>query len=202
MYYLLEWISSLFRTENINAIMGSLKRRIFRLNFLEMRISLNNKTINIPSRDGFVIRGYSKYFEDGCISVLNSAGSLGPWNKSRFKREILLSVADMPNDIFIVCDGDTVAGITVFHKKSPVNGLNEIGYVAVRPGYRGKKLGYKLLMHILAEINQRNIACIYLRTDSFRIPAIKTYLKTGFYPYMKNKNECKRWERIMRKIGN
>lgn len=202
MYYLLEWLNGLLVVENINAIVKSLKRRIFRFNFLEMRADLNAEEISSQIWDDMDIRGYSECFEKNCISLLNSVGSLGLWNRARFQNDILSSVEDTKNDIFVVCRADFTIGIAVIHKKSLSNNLNEIGYVAVRPEYRGERIGYKLLMYVLTEMKRRNINQTYLRTDSFRIPAIKTYLKCGFYPYIKNENEKKRWQNVMNKIKN
>lgn len=201
MYYLLEWLNGLLRLENVSAILGSLRRRILGQNFLEMRITLNNETILPPVWGDLEIRGYSEHLEKQCISLLNSIGSLGLWYPSRFKKEILPSVEDPLNDIFVICDGNAVVGFAVLHNKSPSNNLPEVGYVAVRPESRGKKLGYKLLMYILAEMKKRNIYQAYLKTDSFRLPAIKTYLKVGFHPHIKDGKERSRWEEAMDKLG-
>ena len=167
-----------------------------------MRADLNAEEISSQIWDDMDIRGYSECFEKNCISLLNSVGSLGLWNRARFQNDILSSVEDTKNDIFVVCRADFTIGIAVIHKKSLSNNLNEIGYVAVRPEYRGERIGYKLLMYVLTEMKRRNINQTYLRTDSFRIPAIKTYLKCGFYPYIKNENEKKRWQNVMNKIKN
>ena len=45
--------------ENLRAVLGSLKRRIFKLNFLEMRIDLNNAKIPAQLYGDTVIKGYS-----------------------------------------------------------------------------------------------------------------------------------------------
>lgn len=198
--YLFDWLNGLLRIENIGAIWGSLKRRIFRLGFLEMRADINN-VLSSPVWSDIEIIGYSEHLENECIKLLNSVGSLGLWNRSRFQKDILSSVEDVKQDIFIVCSDNPVAGFAVIHKKPPTGNIREIGYVAVRPESRGKKLGYKLLMYILAEMRRRNIASVYLRTDSFRLPAIKTYLKCGFYPHIKNENEKRRWQDALDKAS-
>lgn len=200
MHHFLEWLSGLLRLENISAIIGSLKRRVFKLNFLEMRITLDDEATPSPPLDGMTIGGYSEHLEKECIKLLNSVGNLGLWNQSRFQREILPSIEDVKRDIFIIYNNASVVGFAVLHKKSLNNDLTEIGYIAVKPESRGKKLGYKLLMYILAEAKRRNIAQVYLRTDSFRIPAIKTYLKCGFHPYIKDENEKRRWQKVMKKL--
>ncbi len=201
MYSQFKWLLGLLRRENIKAVLGSLKRRIFKLNFLEMRIDLNNAEIHSQSHLNTAIRGYSSDLEGKCISMLNSVGSLGFWDQARFQKDILSTVDDAKNDIFIVNNSGSPVGFAVLHKKNLSNGLREVGYIAVRPENRGKRLGYELITHILTEMKKRGIDQAYLRTDSFRIPAIKTYLKCGFYPYIKNENEKKRWQSMMKKIN-
>lgn len=201
MYNIFIWLKCFLQIENIRAILGSLKRRIFRLDFLEMRIDLKDVIISNPSWDNLDVMGYSSNFDKGCISLLNSVGSLGYWRQLRFRKEILSTVENSKNDIFIVCNADSVIGFTVLHKRSLENNLNEIGYVAVSPECRGRKIGAKLLVHISSEMKKRGIYQAYLRTDSFRIPAIKTYLKVGFYPYIRNEDEYIRWQRIMERLG-
>jgi len=200
MYYQFKWLFGLLRRENVKAVLGSLKRRIFKLNFLEMRIDLNNAKIPYQSHLNTAIKGYSSDLEEKCISLLNSVGSLGFWDQSRFQKKILNTVDNAKNDIFIVSSSVSPVGFAVLHKKTLSNGLREVGYIAVRPENRGKRLGYELIIHILTEMKKRGIEQAYLRTDSFRIPAIKTYLKCGFYPYIKNESEKKRWQSVMKAI--
>lgn len=200
MDYILEWLKGLLRFENIIVILGTLKRRILRQDHLQMRIDLNESARLSQIWSDLDIRGYSEDLERECISLLNSVGSLGLWNQSNFRQNILLSMEDPKKDIFCVHSAGSVVGISVLHKRSQFNNLREIGYVAVRPEYRGKKLGYKLLMYILAEMGRRHIYHAYVRVNVFRIQAIKTYLNVGFHPYIRNENEKNRWLRVMKKL--
>lgn len=202
MNYLFEWLKGLLRPENISAIIGSLKRRALRRDFLEMKVDLNNKKIPSIIIDGMKITEYSEKIERECISLLNSVGSLGFWNPSIFHKKILPSVDNFEKDIFILFDkrSNVAVGLAVLHKRNLNDNSSEIGYVAVRPESRGKGIGYKLLINILAEMKRRDISYAYLKTDSFRMPAVKTYLKAGFYPCIRNEEENRRWQGIMGKL--
>ena len=201
MHDLFFWFKSLLTFENIKAVLGSLKRRIFKLNFLEMRINLNDESFSPPAFEGVELKGYSEHLEKGCINLLNSIGSLGFWNQRRFRDELLSTAENPAKDIFILVEANSIVGLTVLHKRSLSNNCAEIGYVAVKPENRGKKLGYNLLLHVLAQMKNRNIDYGYLKTDSFRLGAIKTYLNTGFRPYIRNDNERKRWRKALDKLG-
>lgn len=201
MHDLFFWVKSLLTFENIKAVLGSLKRRIFKLNFLEMRVSLKAESFSPPAFEGVELKGYSGHLEKGCINLLNSIGSLGFWNQGRFRDEILSTVESQGNDIFVLLEAGSVVGITVLHKRSLSDNCAEIGYVAVKPENRSRKLGYNLLLHVLAQMKNRDIDYGYLKTDSFRLGAIKTYLNTGFHPYIRNDNERKRWQKALDKLG-
>ena len=201
MHDLFFWFKSLLTLENIRAVLGSLKRRIFRLSFLEMRINLSEESFLSPVFEDVKVEGYSEHLEKGCINLLNSIGSLGFWNQERFKDEILFTVENPAKDIFILVEANSIIGLTVLHRKSLSDNCAELGYVAVKPENRSRKLGYNLLLHVLAQMKNRDIDYGYLMTDSFRLGAIKTYLNTGFRPYIRNENERKRWQKALNKLG-
>ena len=41
----------------------------------------------------------------------------------------------------------------------------------------------------------------FLSTDDFRLPAIRTYLKLGFEPYLVHENQRERWRKVLAAIG-
>ncbi|NLA84718.1 MAG: hypothetical protein GX854_09405, partial [Clostridiales bacterium] len=40
-----------------------------------------------------------------------------------------------------------------------------------------------------------------LRTDDWRIPAVKTYLRLGYMPVVIHENQIERWKKILRQIN-
>ena len=80
----------------------------------------------------------------------------------------------------------------------------EAGYlhmVGVSPEHRGKHLGYWVSMAVLHHfvLEQRTEAV--LRTDDFRRPAIRTYIKMGFDPMLVHENQRNRWTTILQDMG-
>ena len=51
----------------------------------------------------------------------------------------------------------------------------------------GKNLGYSLSLAALNYFRKKGIKEVFLYTDDFRLPAIKTYLKLGFKPVILDK---------------
>jgi mycothiol synthase len=41
---------------------------------------------------------------------------------------------------------------------------------------------------------------IYLLTDDFRLPAIKTYLRLGFVPFLFEEGMEQRWREVLRRL--
>lgn len=109
----------------------------------------------------------------------------------------------IPNDGFFLIkneDGEIVAHSNVQlneHKQSTAT----VHFVAVKENCRGKKLGYVATEQVLEYVQEHRIPTLYLTTDEFRIPAIKTYLKLGFKPVMWDIDMRERWFPILKELG-
>ena len=95
---------------------------------------------------------------------------------------------------FIIYNGEEVATITVI-----CNSENKEGYihmVATIPQARGKGIGNLMSFLAVKVLKERNMKTAYLTTDDFRLPAIKTYLKSGLFPDLSTEDFKNRWEKI------
>ena len=195
MRYFVDWAFSMFTRENLNALFQSLKRRLLGWNFLEMALEIQAATFERKYFDfqPYSIQGYKPELEVALIKVLNTVGNLGWWTPNRLFKDILSKVKDPLTDIYLLCYQENIIGVTVLHAEYSENKGCEIGFVAIHPKHRGKQHGEKLLSHIIANCEERGIRKIWLRTDSFRVPAIRTYLKTGFRPVINNSIDVRRW---------
>ncbi len=66
---------------------------------------------------------------------------------------------------------------------------------------RGKKLGFYVVYSVLEYMKEKGYEKAVLKTDDFRIPAIKTYLKLGFEPSFTHESHRERWNKIFEIIG-
>jgi len=73
--------------------------------------------------------------------------------------------------------------------------------VAADPEHRGKGLGLAVCAQATARFIQAGYRNIYLLTDDFRLPAIKTYLKLGYEPLLFCEGMAERWESVYRQLG-
>lgn len=105
------------------------------------------------------------------------------------------------SDIFMVCERKTdrpVATITGFVRPY---GVGDIHMVAAIPEVRGKKIGHAMLAHALEKLSLDVVEKVYLTTDEWRKPAIKTYLTAGFHPVEYDVGMPERWAGVFAEMG-
>ena len=105
---------------------------------------------------------------------------------------------------FIVHDatGELVATAGANHSPSPLHPFaGQLGWVAVSPGHRGKRLGCCVCAAAVKRYLDAGYTDIYLQTDDWRLPAITTYLKLGFVPLLFAPDMEERWQDICSKLN-
>ena len=73
--------------------------------------------------------------------------------------------------------------------------------VAALPEHRGHHLGYHISLAALHQLAREGLHHAVLQTDDDRLPAIVTYLKLGFQPYLCDPGQAARWEKIYRYLN-
>ena len=106
-----------------------------------------------------------------------------------------------PERIFIACCGDEPVGTTsAWHTPATMPDAGVIHWVAVLPGHTGRRLGYWLALSALHRMVADGRRRSYLNTDDFRLPAIKTYLNSGFQPLLVHENQRERWPKVFAEL--
>ena len=150
--------------------------------------------IELP--DAYELRTYQPGYEPGFYGVMATAGFEG-WNDERMKP---LWAKILPDGWFLIVHRPTheiVATAMALHNPSsqhPFGG--ELAWVAANDEHRGQGLG----MAVCAAVTSRFLAAgyrnIYLLTDDWRWPALKTYLKLGYVPLTFAPEMQERWRSI------
>ena len=100
-----------------------------------------------------------------------------------------------PEDCWFFCyNGEEVATITIICDDKSKEGY--IHMVAAKDCVRGMGIGNLMAVFAVRELKRRKMETAYLTTDDFRIPAIKSYLKGGFYADISTYDFKKRWDNI------
>lgn len=72
----------------------------------------------------------------------------------------------------------------------------EVGWIAASPDHAGHGLGRIITAVATARLLDVGARCIYLQTDDFRLPALKSYLEVGFVPHLWAEGMLERWRTI------
>lgn len=156
-----------------------------------------------PARlpDGYAMRTFRAGDEEGQIAVMRSATFDG-WNHEQLRTGLLKT---LPEGMFLAvhtATGEAVGTATATHNPSehhPFGG--ELGWVAVMPEHRGRGLGMAVCAAVIDRFVRAGYSRIYLRTDDWRLPAIKVYLSLGFVPFLFAEDMPERWEEACANLG-
>lgn len=100
---------------------------------------------------------------------------------------------------FIMHGGKAIATITVVCNPETRDAV--IHMVGSLPESRGKGVGNMLVAVADYVLKTTGMQTAQLKTDDWRVPAIKTYLKIGFQPDLSTEDYVQRWDAIAQVIG-
>jgi mycothiol synthase len=113
----------------------------------------------------------------------------------------------LPNGLFLIVHRESQAVVATAgagHNPNPGRYYfpfgGELGYLAVHPSHRGQGLGRIISARVVKRLLAAGYASIRVGVQGFRLPAIKTYLKVGFVPFLHHEDLCPRWERICNQL--
>ncbi len=135
------------------------------------------------------------------VNLIEKVG-FGIWDHHRFL-EMINSV--LPDGLFVVvhqATGKIVATALSNHhpmEHHPFGG--EMGWVGADPEHKGKGLGMCVCAAATARLIRAGYRNIFLLTDDFRLPAIETYLRLGYEPFLFRDGMKERWETVMMNLG-
>lgn len=166
---------------------------------LSMEAWTRTRPVALPS--GYVLRTFRESDRDSWIHLMRAAGFDG-WGQEVVKQA--LSVA-LPDGVFFVEHGPTrelVATAMAGHKSSDLHPFGgELGWVAVSPAHRGKRLSSVVCIEVTRRLLTAGYREIYLSTDDWRLPAIKTYLNLGYVPLLFASDMEERWRLLGKNLG-
>jgi len=150
----------------------------------------------ITCPEGYKLRNFQKGEEEKYVALLNSTKELGEWTIEKIQ-SILENILSPEGIYFVIWKNIPVATACALDKD---NKKAELAWVAVDPAHRGKKLGMVVCGAVVKHLIDCGYNNIYLLTDHWRIPAIKTYLNLGFEPEIKNPEDIPIWTEIYKKL--
>ena len=86
---------------------------------------------------------------------------------------------------YVLLEDDNVIG---FYECSIVLDEAELFDIAVKDEYQGKKLGFKLMEHMIENCKQKEVRTIFLEVNINNTKALNLYENFGFVEYSRRKN--------------
>lgn len=162
-------------------------------------------TSSIPDNglpEGFTYRVFQGGDEEKWCGLLNANRQLGNWNRNRIDEERARGLVEDSQHFVLNQEGHFVACAGVYDRERNERACWEIGWIAADPYHRGLGLGRFVLANAL-RFTQKKLEkrSVYLLTDDFRKPAIKTYLKLGFVPDLSHPTYEDRWRKVLAALG-
>lgn len=137
---------------------------------------------------------------EALADLLSAAFPETQWTSERAVRD-LLRAEDVVTTHIITHNGRLVATASSRLMPEAFPGSGYLHWVASHPDFRGRQLGRAATLAVLHEFVALGCEDAVLETHDFRLPALKTYLKLGFEPVMRDNTHIPRWEEIHRRLA-
>lgn len=135
--------------------------------------------------------------------IINDVGSLGSWTVERVRAELTEKPQFDPEGLFFaVFEGTPVATACAWRDSPHEKDIGQLHMVATETAHQGHRLGAHVSLSVIRYFQAHGFQTVYLLTDDFRLPAIKTYLFLGFEPVMADEDHPSRWKRIFEVLGS
>ena len=134
---------------------------------------------------------------DVWLDIVQYGLSKGLKDRSYYDKSMASDRYSPEDTLFVFCDGEPAATVTVICGET--EGGGRVHMVACKPGFRGRGIGHCLSAVAVCELKKRGAEHACLTTDDWRVPAVKSYLKSGFLPDIPEGDAemSSRWENVL-----
>jgi len=154
----------------------------------------NPPEVKLPA--GYNLRTFQAGDEAQFYRLMELAGwpgwdaeQLRPWQEAGFEDCWFFAVETV--------SGKIVASAMGVHDPTDPNPEgSELGWVAGDPDHAGRGLGRAVCAAVTRRLIELGRRDIYLNTDDWRLPALKTYFKLGYVPLLFLPEMAERWQVI------
>jgi GNAT superfamily N-acetyltransferase len=160
----------------------------------------HEEDLNMPTlSNSYKVQWYMKGGETAWVDLLNDGKEFGDWNLYRLRSEILSTL--IPGSGVFILHNSRFIGCSALCDIPEMAPYATLMYIKVHKDYRRKGLGSALIAQCLQRAEEMGFPGVVLNTESYRIPAINTYLKIGFQPDFKSNPNTEEWWKSFSKSG-
>jgi mycothiol synthase len=150
--------------------------------------------------DGYTLRHFRPGDESAWGEIMTRAFSPF-WNEDRFRRLFLPHFGFAPERVVFVCHQDRPVGsASAFQWPGLGRTRGYLHMVGVLEEHCGQGLGYWLTVACLSRFREAGFTSAMLQTESFRLPAIKHYLRLGFEPALVTEGQREVWRGVLARL--
>ena len=156
----------------------------------------------IATATAYAVRTYCPGDEAAWCRIME--GNVGSnWTLQKCRENLLWDSRFRAKKLFFITyEDDPIASACAWRADGQSPDIGEVHMVAVLPDHRGRGLGHLLNALVLHRLKSLGYQKAHLKTDDWRLPAIKTYLAAGFQPLNTHESHPERWEAIFMKLGD
>jgi len=154
----------------------------------------------IEMPEGYELRTYRPGDEAAWAEIMNTG--VGEWTSESCREKLTGDPRFIPEGLFFaVHEGKPVGSACAWRRSADEWEKGYLHMVCVLPDQRGKQIGHLLTLAVLRFFRDRGFKEVWLSTDDWRIPAIKSYLRLGFEPDYEDDSHHERWKVVFERIA-
>ncbi|HMW88361.1 MAG TPA: GNAT family N-acetyltransferase [Candidatus Obscuribacter sp.] len=149
---------------------------------------------------GFTVRTYRSGDERHWLDLQKKADHYNEFDNSTFEMQFGEGIDELSErQLYIEKNGQIIGTATAWSDNKYWEAQSgRIRWVAVLPEYQGMGIGRALISSVLERFALLGETRSYLWTRTVRLPAIKLYLRFGFKPGIRSKEEEEIWARLIK----
>jgi mycothiol synthase len=153
----------------------------------------------VQSAAGYSVRTFRAGDEQAFLSLM-SLMDFDPWDDAKLAYNMSRII---PDGWFFATDPSDrpIATAMCLHNYTGRAAFTgDVGWVACHPEHRGRRLGLCLTAHATRRFLDAGYTAIQLHTESYRLPALKTYLALGYVPSIPSEEAWVAWKEACRAL--
>ncbi|HOX08894.1 MAG TPA: GNAT family N-acetyltransferase [Planctomycetota bacterium] len=151
--------------------------------------------------DGYRVRALGPAEAAAHAELMRRAG-FADWTAEKLAPWLLRILPDGLFGIEHLATGALAATAMATHNPSELHPFGgELGWVAGDPAHNGRGLGQAVCAAVVSRFLRAGYRRIYLKTDDWRLPAVKSYLRLGFVPFLHRPEMAERWREVCARLG-
>jgi mycothiol synthase len=159
-----------------------------------LTVSAAEIALTVPA--GYVLQVYQPGDEFEFFTLMERTGFKG-WTTEIFQDWLQKILPDGFYFIRHQATGKMAATAMGCHNPTPLHPFGaSLSCVGADPDYQGLGLGHVVSLAVTRRLVAAGYKAIYLETQDWRLPAVKTYLKIGWVPFLYQPDMPERWQAV------